>query len=230
MNKGINVLSLFDGISCGQMALKRAGIRYDNYYASEIDTNAIKVTQSNFPQTKQLGDVTKIHGKDLPQIDLIIGGSPCFIAGTQILTINGYKPIEEININDFVLSHTGKWQKVLKIGYNDNMPTRIIKGYGNIGIETTDNHPFYIRNLKRKWNNQTKSSVRYFDSPEWVVAKELDSSKYCAMVQNKSNENELNYDFWYMIGRYTGDGWYRKTKRKNRLNLSFAVENMNLMS
>lgn len=76
-----NVLSLFDGISCSQAALQRAGIEVDNYYASEIDKYAIKVTQKNFPNTIQLGDVTNITRKnilkDLPKIDLLIGGSPC---------------------------------------------------------------------------------------------------------------------------------------------------------
>ena len=72
-----SVLSLFDGISCGQIALNRAGIEYDNYFASEIDKHAIKVTQSNYPNTIQLGDVTKVKGSDLPKIDLLIGGSPC---------------------------------------------------------------------------------------------------------------------------------------------------------
>ena len=73
----MNVLSLFDGMSCGQIALNRAGIKYDNYFASEIKPHAIKVTQHNYPDTIQLGDVTKINGKDLPKIDLLIGGSPC---------------------------------------------------------------------------------------------------------------------------------------------------------
>jgi len=80
MNQGLmisNVLSLFDGMSCGQIALNRAGITYDNYYASEIDKHAIKVTQHNYPNTIQLGDVTKIKSSDLPKIDLLIGGSPC---------------------------------------------------------------------------------------------------------------------------------------------------------
>ncbi len=74
---GINVLSLFDGMSCGQIALDRAGIEVDNYFASEIDKHAIKVTQANYPDTIQLGSVTEIKGADLPQIDLLIGGSPC---------------------------------------------------------------------------------------------------------------------------------------------------------
>jgi DNA (cytosine-5)-methyltransferase 1 len=73
----MNVLSLFDGMSCGQIALNRVGIKYDNYFASEIDKHAIKVTQHNYPNTIQLGDVTEVKGIDLPQIDLLIGGSPC---------------------------------------------------------------------------------------------------------------------------------------------------------
>ena len=71
------VLSLFDGISCGQIALERAGIKVDKYYASEIEPNAIKVTQHNFPDTIQLGDVRNIKAENLPKIDLLIGGSPC---------------------------------------------------------------------------------------------------------------------------------------------------------
>lgn len=74
---GLNVLSLFDGLSCGQIALNRLGIKYDNYFASEIDKYAIKVTQSNYPNTIQLGDVTGVSGATLPKIDLLIGGSPC---------------------------------------------------------------------------------------------------------------------------------------------------------
>ena len=73
----MNVLSLFDGMSCGQIALNRAGISYDNYFASEIDKHAINETMTNFPNTIQLGDVTKITADNLPKIDLVIGGSPC---------------------------------------------------------------------------------------------------------------------------------------------------------
>lgn len=73
----MNVLSLFDGMSCGQIALNRAGIKYDNYYASEIDKYAIQVTQKNYPNTKQLGSVVDVKSTDLSKIDLLIGGSPC---------------------------------------------------------------------------------------------------------------------------------------------------------
>ena len=73
----MNVLSLFDGMSCGQLALNRAGVKYDKYYASEIDKYAIKITQTNYPNTIQLGPVQSVTATQLEPIDLLIGGSPC---------------------------------------------------------------------------------------------------------------------------------------------------------
>lgn len=72
----MNILSLFDGMSCARVALDRAGITVDNYYASEIDKYAISVAQKNYPSTIQLGDVTKVNC-DYADIDLLVGGSPC---------------------------------------------------------------------------------------------------------------------------------------------------------
>lgn len=85
----MNVLSLFDGISAGQVALERAGIKVDNYYASEIDKYAIQVTMKNYPNTIQMGSVSNWMSWDidLTTIDLVIGGSPCqgfSIAGKQL--------------------------------------------------------------------------------------------------------------------------------------------------
>lgn len=83
----MNILSLFDGMSCGQIALNQIGIEYENYYASEIDNFAIQITKNNYPKTIHLGDVTKIQGNNLPKIDLLLGGSPCqgfSFAGKQL--------------------------------------------------------------------------------------------------------------------------------------------------
>lgn len=85
----MNILSLFDGMSCGRIAAERAGFNVDNYYASELDKYAIKVTQANWPNTVQLGDVTKWREWDIDwsSIDLLIGGSPCqgfSFAGKQL--------------------------------------------------------------------------------------------------------------------------------------------------
>ena len=83
----MKVLSLFDGMSCTQLALKNLGVNVETYYSSEIDKYAIQITQKNFPDTIQLGDIKDIKGEDLPEIDLIVAGSPCqgfSFAGKQL--------------------------------------------------------------------------------------------------------------------------------------------------
>ena len=78
--KGLKVLSLFDGISCGRVALERAGIPIDTYYASEIDEYAISISKKNYPNIVQLGNIKNITYetiKSIGFIDLVIGGSPC---------------------------------------------------------------------------------------------------------------------------------------------------------
>lgn len=105
MNKGITVLSLFDGMSCGRIALERSGIKVNKYYASEIKKHAIKLTMEHYPGTIQIGDVTKVNYKDgvlytengnfkVGKIDLLIGGSPCqnfSIASISQLGLRGEK-------------------------------------------------------------------------------------------------------------------------------------------
>jgi len=83
----MKVLSLFDGMSCGQIALNRLGIKVDTYYASEIDKYAMEITQKNFPETIQIGDVCAVRGEDYQDVDLILAGSPCqgfSFAGKQL--------------------------------------------------------------------------------------------------------------------------------------------------
>jgi DNA (cytosine-5)-methyltransferase 3A len=123
----MNVLSLFDGISCGQIALNRAKIKYDTYFASEIDKHAIKVTQNNFPNTIQLGDITKIKGSDLPKIDVVIGGSTCQVFSFIGKGLNFQDPrsslffefirlLEEINPKYFLLENVKmkkEWKEVI---------------------------------------------------------------------------------------------------------------------
>ena len=108
----MNVLSLFDGMSCGRIALERAGIQVDKYFASEVDKHAIAVAKANWPETKHIGDVReiKVNANSKLKIDLLIGGSPCqsfSFAGkrkgmatkceTEILTLEQYLELKEQN-------------------------------------------------------------------------------------------------------------------------------------
>lgn len=95
----MNVLSLFDGMSCGQIALTELGCFPDKYYASEVDKFAIQQATHVFPDTIQLGDITKVDVSRLDKIDLLIGGSPCqsfSFAGKQV----GMVTTDKVDITD----------------------------------------------------------------------------------------------------------------------------------
>ncbi len=121
--KKINVLSLFDGISCTRIALEKLGIEVNNYYASEVDQHAIKVSKMNYPDIIQLGDIKKISAKNLEKIDLLIGGSPC---------------------QDLSNAQIGKGLKGEK--------SRLFYEYIRILKEVNPKH-FLLENVKNKWAN-----------------------------------------------------------------------------
>lgn len=122
-----NVLSLFDGISCGQIALNKANIKYNNYFSSEIEKESIKVTQHNYPSTIQLGDVNNIKGNELPKISLLIGGSPCQSFSPAISSNTGFdgksklffefiRLMKEVKPQYFLLENVEmkkEWEKVI---------------------------------------------------------------------------------------------------------------------
>ena len=132
----MNVLSLFDGISCGQIALNRAGIEYNKYFASEIDKHAITVTQHHYPNTIQLGSIVGLDTKTLPKIDLVIGGSPCQsfsrsgdnsgFDGKSGLFWEYIKVLNEVKPKYFLLENVvmkKEWEKIITdtIGFEPTM-------------------------------------------------------------------------------------------------------------
>lgn len=145
----MNILSLFDGMSCGQIALNRLGVKIDNYFASEIDKNAINITQVNYPDTKQIGDVTKIDGNLLPRIDLLIGGSPCTnfsFAGKKYGMVT-----EENNIEVFDLD---TYLKLKKDGFTFKGQSFLFWEYIRLFNEVKPKY-FLLENvlMDKKWEN-----------------------------------------------------------------------------
>lgn len=171
---GITVLSLFDGMSCGQIALNRLGIKIKSYYASEIKPHAIKVTKHNYPDTVHIGDVTKVSYKngvlyteygnhECGRIDLLLGGSPCKGISRLNKKQQGLKHSESILFyeylrifneikreNDelkFILENThGNTNAIQTITHSLNVPKISI----NSRLVSAQNRPrYYWTNLNR---------------------------------------------------------------------------------
>ena len=232
----MRVLSLFDGICCGHLALERAGIKIDSYDAYEIEKNAIKATETNFPDVVQHGDVTKEDfTKYKGKIDLIIGGSPCFPEDALVLCEEGLKPISRIQVGDKVITHKGRLRKVLKTGAKFSN-TVMVKGAGSSGIECTPNHPFYTCNKNRVWNKEKHDYEYILTDPTWEKAENLKGKMWlnlCNFNENlsippfpkgkqgtrgkgKISDFKFTPAFFYFIGRWLGDGWTNIHKRKHR--------------
>lgn len=186
--------------------------------------------------SKCFGDISQINPNDLPDFDFMTYSFPCFIEGTLVLTSNGYKPIEDITENDYVLTHTNTYQKVVKPMVNEANHIYKLSTMASEDLFVTEEHPFYVRKRERKWNNERRSYDRVFHKPEWIKTKDLDKSYYvgCAINQkselpkwdgvefngawgHKVQKNELcdlfeKNEFWWLVGRFIGDGWTRDYK------------------
>jgi len=208
----MNVLSLFDGMSCGQIALNRANVNYDMYFASEVDKYAIKVAQANYPQTIQLGDVTKVDYTKLPigGIDLLMGGSPCqgfSVAGKQL----DFDDPRSKLFFEFV-----RLKDELKPKYflMENVPMKqecqdIITKYLGVEPITINSSLFSAQNRKRLyWTNIP------FDIPtedKGIVLQDIleDGIANDAMT-NKDSKSHC------ITARYNGAVWWNSIQRKQR--------------
>lgn len=202
----------------------------------EFDTFAIKsyCAIHNVDERLNLGDITKVDETKLEDFNMMTWGFPCFVEGTLVLTQDGYKSIENIKIGDIVLTHNNKWKKVIRIMTNEANGLYRIKSMPSEDIHCTPNHPFYVRKKYKKWNDPLRRYERLFKDPEWVEAKDLTREYYVGTAINskeklpnwdgivkKVNATDKSYfentlsskfymnEFWYIIGRYIGDGWIR---------------------
>ena len=167
---GVNILSLFDGMACGLVAMIESGVKVNRYIAYEIDKYAVKTSQHNFHFIEHKGDVFQADFAEYRgAIDYLMGGSPCFVAGTMVKTIDGHKPIEDIEVGDLVLTHKGRYMPVTKTMNRVSPETVIIKAENCGEIECTKEHPFYAKEVYRKYQREARASNRVVpDKYEWI--------------------------------------------------------------
>lgn len=158
----------------------------------EFDKYAVKsyCAIHNVDESLNLGDITKVDETKLKPFNMICGGSPCFVKGTKVYTNTGYKNIEDISIGDSVLTHTGKFQKVIKIGNKFSDDIYELKAQGILNTRVTGNHPYYIRTSKQKWNNAGRSYDRVFTNPEWKSVKDITKNDYIGIPLQLYFKNE----------------------------------------
>lgn len=188
----MKLLSLFSGIGAFEKALGEHELV--NY--CEIDKYASKSYSviHGVPEDKNLGDITKVNTSTLPNdIDLITYGFPCVPAGYLIKTKNGYKPIENVTTNDYVLTHTNTYQKVVKTMNRISAHINHVKGVGCIDLQVTDEHPVYVLR-----NNEFM----------WIKAKDLLLSDRLVFNKNTKSENtDIPDNVLWLMGRYFADGY-----------------------
>ena len=220
--KNIKFIDLFCGIGSFHYSFKKLG--WDCVMSCDID-NAVKETYKNNYGILPLGDITEIEPKNITNYDILCAGFPCFIAGTQTLTNNGYKNIEEVEITDRLLTHSGKFQNILNLQrkiYTGDLFEIKIKYHPEL-ITTTEEHPFYIR--------EKKGNI--FGNSIWKKANELNMNDYFGMVINNNEiipeftfEKSINQyktekqhirldilDYWFVIGYLVGHGWIEEDGR-----------------
>lgn len=222
LNEGLNVLSLFDGISCGQIAFERAGVKVNKYYAFEIEQNAIKITMKNYPDTIQCGDVFNTDFTEFidKEIDIIIGGSPCtFWSKAKCHTAKEKRELDTNGMGWKLFMKFVEALKIIKPKYflyenNDGIPENIIKEINNqLGVEPIMIDAALVSAQRRKRNYWT--NIPNIKQPEDknivfgdVIVKDPSLIKTDERIANglKITKNYVKYDL-------SGKGYYSQQDR-----------------
>lgn len=206
--------SLFSGIGGFDLAAEWAG--WTNLFNCEINPFCRKVLRHHFPDSTSYEDITDTDftlWRD--RIDVLTGGFPCFPAGTKVLTTQGYKNIEEIAVGEQVLTHKGQFMPVNALMHRIATSTIRVKAQGiYTPLVTTPNHPFWVK--KKVFPRARKYQDRYA-TPDWVSAERIKQGDLIAYRCINGSERYKTSEFWYLVGRYLGDGWIVDGKRTSKV-------------
>lgn len=235
----LQILELFGGIGAPRKALENIGIDLKSIDYVEILPYAVEAYNAIFDNNYKPQDI-RIWNLN---VDLLIHGSPCFTKDTLILTKEGYKNIINIKIGDYVLDHTNKYNLVTNFIEQGEKEIWNINAMCFDELNTTNNHKFYVRKKIKKYNEKDKKYYRTFNEPEWIECNKLSKDYYIGVAINteekipiwngieyirgknkyiKKNLDLTNEIFWYICGRFLGDGWVTRRKDRNN-NISGAI-------
>ena len=216
-------VSLFSGIGGFEQALNKFGGTC--VLSSEIDKFANQAYEVLYGEPTA-GDITQIDAKDVPNHDLLVGGFPCFAEGTLITTSDGLKPIEKVRKGDKVLTHTNTFKDVVVPMVKRKKGIYELKVQGSPLTLITEEHPLYVREMSRKWDNEKRAYVRVWSEPKWVEAKDLNKGvHFVGMSENINASNPLNitHEEAWLIGRYVADGYIKNADENNNEAIVFCV-------
>jgi len=225
------IVDYFAGGGGASHGIERA-TGYSPNYAINHDDVALMMHKANHQNTIHLHeDVWKVDPKKIcrgREVDLAWFSPDCFPAGTMILTVDGYAPIEEISVGDIVFTHKGRWKKVTDT-MTSNRTLVTVKGRGHPGLMVSPEHTFYCRERSDTWNNEDRHYEKSLGEPDWPTASMLGKGWYWAspisfpemgipiIPEVAGRSFDVDGRMMWLAGRYVADGWARLTKDRAEL-------------
>ena len=230
----MNFVDFFAGIGGIRLGLEQAGHKCVGF--CEFDKYARTAYKAMYDTEGEWEnhDVRTVKPYDVPAADLWCFGFPCFMANTLVQTSEGLKAIQDVKMGDYVITHKNRMRKVIQTMNREVDTVCAIHAYGVDVIPTTPNHPFWVR--AKYFEYRSRKRKRVFSEPHWVKAKDLTKDHYLSIPVNlnsididwqgikytrKGKEYHLNnlpfdnINFYWLIGRFIGDGWVTSTIRND---------------
>jgi len=214
--------SLFSGIGGFELGFQNASNIFKLAWQIENDPFCISILEKHYPNTQKYTDIKEVDINELERPNIICAGMPCFVKGTLIDTKDGLKPIENLNAGDLVKTHNFCYKPIKNIITRESEVYKV-KVSGTIPIRTTEEHPFLVRERTDRQPHRGPIS-HSFSETKWVFAKDLNKSHYIGFPLDNASDDIENWgslDFWYLVGRWLGDGWivdYQRSDRRDSKN------------